>query len=73
MQGDIGTYVQSARLKDELRSRAFRGSATGTCARVPADQSAPLPITPRGLSGGASPGRSCERSEKWRNPARAVR
>jgi hypothetical protein len=29
--------------KDELRSRAFRGSATGTCARVPADQSARRP------------------------------
>lgn len=37
VQGDVRPYVQSARLEGKLRSRASRGSATRTCARVPAD------------------------------------
>ncbi len=52
--GVHNTVMYRARaFKDELRCRAFRGSATGTCARVPADQSARLPITGP-LSGGAT-------------------
>jgi hypothetical protein len=39
--------------KDELRSRAFRGSATGACARVPADQSTRLTIRVRVCRGRA--------------------
>ena len=52
-QGDIGTYIQSARLRTSCAPRMR--SATGACARVPADQSARLPITGRPLSGGACP------------------
>jgi hypothetical protein len=70
-RGDIRPYAQSARLKEEPRSRASRASAARTCARVPEDQSARLTITGP-LSGAAIPPSPRERSEKSRHPARAV-
>ena len=56
--------------KEELRSRAFRGSATGACARVPADQSARLPISP-GLIGRSDPSHAQGSGAKSRGTRRA--